>query len=144
MDFRQRREATATRLPPVAHIEAESAFFIGRVQGVCRDAELVRRVTRELGDISPRDLLWSALEGTGSVLHIAHALGGARTPRGWYRLSLPVQGKPLAEIPQKHRRRTERKRQAKSAVRQAVAESFRREIMRACGDTLSPRASAVS
>lgn len=139
---------------------AESALFIGRVQGVCRDADLMRRVTRSLGDISPRDLLWSALEGIASALRIDHALGvsndshvlnaerdgegfsfdydaywqalgGTRTPQQWDWLPLPVQGKPLAEVPQKHRRRTERKRQAKAAVREAVAESFRREVMQA-------------
>lgn len=150
---------------------AESALFIGRVQGVCRDADLVRRVTRSLGDISPRDLLWSALEGIASALHIGHALGvsndshvlnsergegftfdydaywqalgGTRTPQQWYWLTLPVQGKPLAEIPQKHRRRTERKRQAKAAVRQAVADCFRSNLMRTEGHPPVPRTSQM-
>lgn len=146
----------------VAHARptGDSALFVGRVQGVGRDFERLRQTTRALGDVTPRDLLWQAVEGIGQALDIRHALGisndghvlrrvregddsafdydayweslgGIRTPQQMYLLPLPVPQKPLAAIAQKHRQRAARKRQFRHEVRQAVADSVRRSLLKA-------------
>lgn len=150
----------------------QTALFIGRIQGVGNNLERLRGATRALGDITPRDLLWGALEGVAQALGIRQALGvsndshvlsrlrgngtfafdydhhwqtigGTRTPQGMYLIGLPLRLKALEDIPQKHRRRTAQKRLMKEQVRDTARANFARELLKTATVTYDAHACAA-
>lgn len=130
------------------------ALYVGRVQGVQGAMDAIRRATGLLGDIAPQDLLMAVLAGMASALGINTLIGvgddtcvsrdsiersgssfrydvfwaryAARELEGGHHLiSLPAADKPLAEIPAKHRKRTQRKRDLKRQVATSCEQAFR-------------------
>jgi len=124
---------------------SQHVIYVGRVQGSAGAMNRIRQATVELGDIAPADLLMSVLFGMAQSLNINTVIGvtdegcvsqasiaksgssfsyamfwdrfGGRAVRGDHTLiKLPMQEKPIEEIAAKHRKRTLRKRDYKTAV----------------------------
>lgn len=126
-------------------VAARHALFFSQVQGT-RRADLLRRATKALHDVTPAMLLVHAAYGLAEALGIGAAVGisteeqlcvpagpcfdyngfweqlrGERLPQHLYALAVPAPERPLHEIKSNHRARTLRKRQLKQELRAAVA-----------------------
>lgn len=129
-------------------------LFVGRIQGADGRFDQIRHATRLMHDISPKDVLFAAVQGiaaaigakvivgvsTGEQLHRPNSaadgstffnydqfwelFGAERTEDNLFVLSLPLQEKPIEMIPQKHKGRTLRKRGFKKQLSAEVCERF--------------------
>jgi uncharacterized protein VirK/YbjX len=135
------------------NVGSEKTLFIARIQGEAQQLQNIRRATKLLHEISPRDLLLVATQALATSLDIDtivginsanqlatppeckqelffdyekfwSELGADRLDDGFYTLPVPLPQKPLAEISQHHRTRTLRKREFKRQVMEAVAHRF--------------------
>jgi uncharacterized protein VirK/YbjX len=132
---------------------AETVLFVTRVQGVKDRFDDIRRATKFCRQVAPAHLLVAAAQGVADVLDIS-VMGGinnaeqlcadrtdeefrfdydgfwetfsaARTRLGFYSLDLPLQHKPIEEIPRSRRRRTRLKRQFKEDVAAHAGATFK-------------------
>lgn len=137
------------------HLGCGNAIFLGRLQGADGRFEQIRLATRQLHDISPKDILLAALQGIAQALGIDTLIGvsnaeqlsksrgvraesvlfdydsfwqslqAQRTIDNLFMLPLPIPDKPIETIAQKHRSRTLRKRRYKESVSEAACNAFR-------------------
>jgi uncharacterized protein VirK/YbjX len=130
------------------------ALFVARIQGTDGRFEQIRRATKLMHDISPKDILFAAAQGiaaaidAGVVIGVSteehlfrpedgkeegpffdydkfwETLGARRTEDNLFVLTLPPEEKPIETIAQKHKARTLRKRAFKKQVCADMCERF--------------------
>lgn len=139
-----------------------SVIFIARMQGGGERYGLIRAATQACMDVSPADMLMSALEGLSAALGIRmlvgvdaksqvsksdenkpqaffdydgfwRSYGGERTSNGVYAMRLPFPEKPIELIKAKHRGRTARKRVFKSEIAEQVHQHFAQNFLKTGG-----------
>jgi uncharacterized protein VirK/YbjX len=133
----------------VIDIDAEDAVLITRIQGVRGLFKQIQMATKDLHEISPPALLFSAIHGTALAFNIGYiagvagvnqpaysesdaseftsayddffiSLGGIGNANGFFCFRVPLREKPLALVKRDHRSRTRRKRMLKSIVTESV------------------------
>ena len=142
-----------------AEFSNEQALFIGRIQGIAGDFDLMKKTTKLLHDISPSHLLLNATRAIAFAFNINTIYGVSthaqlsNTPKAgvrelffdydyfWLSLeaekanhnmfSLPVRDfeKPIGLIKQKHRSRTLEKRRFKEQLRHQVMNTFQKNLL---------------
>lgn len=141
---------------------APSVIFIARMQGGGERYGLIRAATHACVDVSPADMLMSALEGLSTALGIRmlvgvdaksqvsksavdkprgffdydgfwRAYGGDRTPTGVYAIRLPFPEKPIELVKAKHRGRTARKRVFKNEIAECVRQHCAQNFLKTSG-----------
>ena len=133
----------------VLRIDAGSALLVTRQQGSRGKFKAIARATKDLMDLPPQFILFSALQGIAIMLGISYvaSVSGARhisnfdpdsplfrkaydefmvsqgavgSAKDLYRLQIPVREKGLRYIKREHRTRTVRKRRYRARVVQGV------------------------
>jgi uncharacterized protein VirK/YbjX len=133
----------------VVDIDADDAVLITRIQGVRGLFNLIQTATKDLHEISPPALLFSAVHGAALAFDISYiagvagvnqpaysesdasefnsaydeffiSLGGVDNANGFFCFRVPLREKPLALVKRDHRSRTRRKRMHKSVVTESV------------------------
>ena len=133
----------------VLGLAAERAMLVTRQQGVRTAFDKIRQATRDFDDVSPKFMLFHALQGLAMGLgirtiggvsgarHISNrdpasaiflnayddffiSLGAIANASGFLCLSLPLREKPLKFIAREHRSRTVRRRRFKGEVARIV------------------------
>lgn len=142
----------------VSGAAGDHVAFVGRVQGAPREIERMRRISRELHDVAPQDLLMSALAGVCQPLAVWDIAGVSEagsisrdlfdeTPMTFdydafwrrhhgqpsasgchYRMTLPYAERPIEDIAAKHRGRTLAKRRFKRDVQDDVGRALIRHL----------------
>lgn len=137
-------------------INTRRSIFVGRIQGVPEKFDILRAATKALNDTTPPRLLLSAVEAIAQVLAVDtiigvssarqlskteqlsnffdydsfwQQLGASELRDGLFSLPAPVPDKPLEQIQQKHRSRTQAKRKFRLSVVGAVSENFAMNFM---------------
>ncbi len=137
----------------VVQSPAHEVLLVTRLQGVKGAYTQIAAATKTLHDVAPGALLLAALQGLGDALGISEiaAVSAARQSSynedsaaafkkayddffaevgmtnqatGFYRASLPLQGKPLSCIKHGHKLRTREKRAFKQQIQSACAAFF--------------------
>jgi hypothetical protein len=137
----------------VAQSQAGEILLITRLQGIKGAYPQISAATKALHDVAPAALLFAALKGVADAFGIGEiaAVSAARQSSyhrdyaaffqeayddffaqvgmsigatGFYRSSIPLQGKPLAFIKRGHKLRTKEKRAFKQEIRSACAGFF--------------------
>jgi uncharacterized protein VirK/YbjX len=133
----------------VIDMDAKDVILITRIQGVRGSFKSIKMATKDLHEISPPALLFSAVHGTALAFNIEYiagiagvhqlaysdadarefntaydeffvSLGGVGNASGFFYFLVPLREKPLAFIKRDHRSRTRRKRMLKSMVSESV------------------------
>jgi uncharacterized protein VirK/YbjX len=136
---------------------AKSVLLVSRLQGVKGCYQKVKLATKTCNDVSPPALLFTALQGIAEGNQIdkiagvsardqfsyhedfskifAEAYdgffeehGGIRTESNLYFIELPLQEKPLEQVPEGHKLRTKKKRAFKAKIREIVRSELRNMI----------------
>jgi len=131
---------------------AAQVALVARVQGVRAQLAAIRHATKACSDIAPPHILMAALQGIATALEI-ECIAGVRNSQqinekwqsgphtrfdydafwrtipgtegqSFFLMPLPVVERPLKQIGIAHRRRTRRKRQFKSDIREAIRSNF--------------------
>lgn len=143
-----------------ARVAGRQAIFIGRIQGVGGRYDEMKKATKLLHDISPKDLLLAATQAVALSLGIRTLVGvrtedqlsrgeqmpsdenffdydgfwmaleAERTKCNRFLLPLPLPEKPIALIAQHHRSRTLRKRRFKEHLMEEVRDTFQTEFLK--------------
>jgi len=142
----------------VVGLEDRHVILISRMQGIKGAAEQIQQATKKINEISPQAILFAVLQGTGTALGIRSIAGvgekyqcasGERDPvrfektydrffislgarlsgNGFYHVDVAPREKPLNLVKSGHRLRTKAKRQVKMAIREAVAQSWHKDIL---------------
>ena len=129
------------------NIDASTVLFVGGAQGGYHCREETREASKLNGEISPAAMLVIAVQVLAKMMRIERLIavnedhqvstsyaselikldyrrfwadaGGIRHDR-YYQLPQESTSKPLEEVPQTHRKRTRRKREAKAAIRAQI------------------------
>jgi uncharacterized protein VirK/YbjX len=148
----------------VIDMDAKDVILITRIQGVRGSFKPIQMATKDLNEISPPALLFSAVHGAALAFNIDYiagvagvnqpaysesdagefysaydeffvSLGGVGNASGFFYFPVPLREKPLAFVKRDHRSRTRRKRLLKSTV----SESVRQVLQQNCRSaTASP------
>jgi uncharacterized protein VirK/YbjX len=138
----------------------DPALFISRIQGEGGHFPLIRKATKLLNEISPKDLLLTATQAIALSLNIRTlvgvstedqlsknehtgkqdiffdynhfwlSLGAERTAGNMFRLAIPLPEKPIELIAQHHRARTLRKRKFKEQLLRHVRNEFQERFLK--------------
>ncbi|MDD5250632.1 MAG: DUF535 family protein [Rhodocyclaceae bacterium] len=137
----------------VLGIEAEQAFLVSRLQGSKGCNDKIREISRIVDDVSPAAMLVAALAGMAEALDIKDMVSigaeeqvakkvarastyddfwtslGARPLHGtFFHVELPLPEKPITQIKQNHRARTNAKRRLKKQIADHVCGEFARHL----------------
>jgi uncharacterized protein VirK/YbjX len=134
----------------IVESEAGEVILISRLQGMKGSYRDIHLATKSLHDIAPAGVLLSAVQGIGDAFGIREiasvtaarqsaygddsvaefeqsynelflGLGLHPTEAGFFRASIPLEGKPLSSVKKGHKLRTKQKRAFKHSVQSACA-----------------------
>ena len=134
----------------VVQSPAREVMLVTRLQGVKDTYTQIALATKALHDVAPSALLLAALQGVADAFGIGEIVavsavrqssyriytpdvflqaydeffsevGMSKTANGFYRTSVPIQGKPLTSIKHGHKLRTKEKRAFKQQIQSACA-----------------------
>jgi uncharacterized protein VirK/YbjX len=159
LSFALIRSVSVQPTEPVLAGRSEYAAYVGRVQGVPGQYELIRHVTKSCGEVAPPDMLMAAAAGLLAALGIDTMVGvdkessishetirrsgttfeyaafwtryqAAFLEGGHALITLPFVEKPITDIPSRHRKRTLFKRELKKGLADQVQQVVQTYLVR--------------